>query len=253
VLDFEPWAVRLDARDLARGVGALGTLRGEQLEVSIGDTLGVRGRVALESNDVEIFGRRYLIEPTDSGPSGVVFDGTTDPLVNLRMTYQFPDLQLRVDASGRLSQIERPRFSSDPGGYTQDQLFAFFLGAEPSTEPGNPGRDQAREAVAGASTRLLSGLLGKQINKVLPVKVDSLSCEPAPATTATTTASGSCTVGKWLSQQLYLSYRQHLQPRSDENTGDAQVQFRLGSRFLLEGTGGDRGYYGADLLWRHRW
>lgn len=253
VLDVQPWAVRLDARDLARGIGALGTLRGDRLEVSIGDTVGLRGRVALESHDVEIFGRRYVIEPTDSGRSGVVFDGTTDPLVNLRMTYQFPDLQLRVDASGRLSQLERPRFSSDPGGYTQDQLFAFFLGAEPSTEAGTPSRDQAREAVAGASTRLLSGLIGKQINKVLPVKVDSLSCEPAPATTATTAASGSCTVGKWLSQQLYLSYRQHLQPRADENTGDAQLQFRLGSRFLLEGTGGDRGYYGADLLWRHRW
>jgi hypothetical protein len=163
------------------------------------------------------------------------------------MTHQFPDLTLDVQLSGRASRPERPQLTSDPGGSTYDQLFGFLLGGDPAGDPGS----QTRDAVAGAGTRLVSGKLGRQISKVLPVQVDALSCEPAPA--ATTATSGSCTVGKWLSQRLFLAYRQRLQPRTDENTGDVQLQLRIGDRLLLEGTGGDRGYYGADLLWRHRW
>jgi hypothetical protein len=252
VLDVQTRPIRLAARELAEGVGLTGTLQSDDLELSIGDSIGLTGVVQIESDDVEILGRRYLVEPTRAGPSGLTFDGTIDPQVKIAMSYAFPDLTLHVDVSGRLRKLDPLRFSSDPPGlYTQDQLFGFFVGGEPSTDAGSPTRDQAREAVAGAGTRWLSARLGKQINRVLPVQVDALSCEPDPAATAA--ASGSCTVGKWLSRRLYLAYRQRLQPRPDENTGDVQVQFRVGHQVLIQGTGGDRGYYGADLLWRHRW
>ncbi|MGH2899053.1 MAG: translocation/assembly module TamB domain-containing protein, partial [Solirubrobacteraceae bacterium] len=85
----------------------------------------------------------------------------------------------------------------------------------------------------------------------LPVKLDAISCEPA--TSASATAGGSCTFGKWLSERLFVAYRQHVGGSNDENTGDVQVQYRLGRKVLIEGSGGDRGHIGADLLYRHRW
>jgi hypothetical protein len=252
VLDVRTGPIRFEARELAEGVGATGALQTEHLQLSIGDTIGLTGAVQIESDDVEILGRRYLVEPTRGGPSGLAFDGTIDPRVQIAMSYAFSELTLHVDVSGRLSKLDPPRFSSDPpGAYTQDQLFGFFLGGEPSTDAGSQTRDQAREAVAGVGARYASAKLGKQLTRVLPVKFDALSCEPDPAATAVT--SGSCTVGKWLSQRLFIAYRQHLQPRPDENNGDVQLQVRMGRELLLQGTGGDRGYYGADLLWRHRW
>jgi hypothetical protein len=104
---------------------------------------------------------------------------------------------------------------------------------------------------------LLSAKIGAQLNRVLPreLKLD-LSCELDP--TATTTTLGSCTAGwwvsiPWLKQRAYLAYRYRRQPRPDENADEAQLQFRLPRGFLLQGSGGDRGYLDADLLWRHRW
>ena len=102
--------------------------------------------------------------------------------------------------------------------------------------------------MTGAGALVASSKLGRQINKVLPIKVDALSCEPS-----TTATSASCTVGKWLSQRLFLAYRQHLVPRGDESSRDAQVQIRMGRKVLIEGTAGEGERYGADLLWRHRW
>jgi hypothetical protein len=182
-----------------------------------------------------------------------VFDGTTDPLLDARISHHFPDLLLRVDMRSRVSKLERPTFSSDAGFYTENQLFSFFLGSEPgggaSSQASSQTPDVAGGAVAGIVTRWATGQFGSELNKVLPI--DTLSCEPDP--TATTVTIGSCTVGTRIFEHLFISYRRRLQPRVDENTGDVDVQLRMGDRLLFEGTAGDRVVLGADLLWRHRW
>jgi hypothetical protein len=216
----------------------------------------VVGLVQLDSDDVEVFGRRYTVEPTRDGPSGLIFDGTLDPRIQIAMSYQFPDLTLHVDLSGRVSKPDPPRFSSDPPGlYTQDQLFGFFVGGEPSTDAASQTRDPTREAVAGGSTRFVTGKLGQQLNKVLPGKLKlDFSCEPDPsATIATTSTLGQCNAGNRLSQRVYFVVRRRVQPQPDENADEAQLQVRIGRELLFQATGGDRGYLDLDLLWRHRW
>ncbi|HEX2687654.1 MAG TPA: translocation/assembly module TamB domain-containing protein, partial [Kofleriaceae bacterium] len=235
---------RLDAPDVVDsvGLGIKGMFSSAAgLTVSIGDTVGVRGSVVIDRADVDLLGRRYLIEQRTSF---LEFDGTTDPDLHVEMSHQFSALTLNVKLRGRPRHLEKPTFSSEPAGYSQDQLFGFFVGGEPGGDPSS----QTREALKGAVALGLSGKLGREITRRLPIKVDALSCEPA-----TTVTSASCTVGKWLSQQLFLAYRQHLEALPDENTNDVQVQYRFGRKVLIEGTGGDRGHYGADFLWRHRW
>jgi autotransporter translocation and assembly factor TamB len=179
-------------------------------------------------------------------PSGLIFDGSAEPRIDIRMSHQFPELALDVAIAGPASSPDL-KLSGEPGGYTYDQLFGFFLGGEPGGEAGA----QTRDAVAGAGARWVSGKLGRRISKVLPVKIDAISCEPSPSASAT--SGGSCTFGKWLSERLFVAYRQHLGGASNENTGDVQVQLRMGRKVLMEASGGDRGHYGADLLYRHRW
>jgi hypothetical protein len=257
VLEIDAPAIHLDAPQLAEGIGLTGTLQTERLEVSIGDTVGVSGKVQIDSDDVEILGRRYLVESTSDGPSGLAFNGTIDPRVALAMSYQFPELTLHVDVSGRLSKLDPPRFSSDPPGlYTQDQLFGFFLGGEPNTDPGSPARDPAREAATGAVAGWLTGKLRGQLNKVLPgeLKLD-FSCDPDPTAPA---GVGACAAGEFvrvpfLKQPVHVAVRRRIQPRPDENVNEAQLQFRLPFKLLFQASGGERGYLDGDLLWRHRW
>jgi hypothetical protein len=244
VLDVDPGEVRVDARQFSDGVGFLGTVRNDRIEVALGDGVGVSGAIVVDSADVDLLGRRYTVEP-----STVVFDGTLDPVLDLHMSHAFPELTLKVDVSGHASQ-PKLQLSSDVSGYSNDALFAFLAGGEPTSDPNSPVRDPARAAVAGSVTRFATGMLGRQINKFLPVDVDTLSCEPDTSSTSST--AGVCTVGKQLSDRLFLAYRRRLQPRPDESADDVQIQYRLGGRALFEATG-DRDHIGADLLWRQRW
>jgi translocation and assembly module TamB len=215
------------------------SVHSDGLAVSVGDGFGVRGRVELDNADADILGRRYAVEP-----GGLTFAGTADPQIDIRMSHQFPDLALDVAIIGSASTPDL-RLSSEPGGYTYDQLFGFFLGGEPGGEAGS----QTSDAVTAGGMRWFSGKVGRRISKVLPVKLDAISCEPATSASA----SGSCTFGKWFSERLFIAYRQHVGGTNDENTGDIQVQYRMGRKVLIEGSGGDRGHIGADLLYRHRW
>ncbi|TMQ18970.1 MAG: hypothetical protein E6J90_19075 [Deltaproteobacteria bacterium] len=261
--------IRIDARDAFDGVSFTARLRSAAqpgacdrstrpppsgpLEVSIGDAIGVRGRIEIQSDDVRILGQPYLVEPTHDGPSSLTFDGTTDPLLDVRVSRQFPDLTLYIDEHSRLSKLEKARLSSDAGGYTENQLMAFVLGRPPSTAPNSePPRDRTQELVAGG-TRFLTGKVRPALNQILPIKVDTVSCELTSASTTSTTTTGSCSVGKWLSDQLFVGYRGRILAPPDENANEVQFQRRLGDSTLFEATGGDRGIIGADLLWRHRW
>ena len=241
-----PWLVanvvlastRLDAGAIAAGVGVQATLHSRnKLAVSIGDTVGVVGDIEIDSADLDLLGRRYDLEPSE-----LRFDGTIDPVLAIHLRHQFPELALNVAITDRASRWKL-QLTSDPGGYSTDQLFGFLIGGE----PGGDSTTQTREAVAGASTRLISGALGQRLSRLLPIRLDAVSCEPA-----TTVTSASCSAGRWLSERLFLSYRRISEPLPDENANGLDLQYRLGHK-SFELSGGDRAHWGGDVLWRHRW
>ena len=61
------------------------------------------------------------------------------------------------------------------------------------------------------------------------------------------------TVGKWLNDDLFVAYR-YSPAVVDEvsNVNEAQIEYRLTKRWSLEGTYGDRGKGGVDILWIRR-
>ncbi|MBL0219118.1 MAG: translocation/assembly module TamB domain-containing protein [Myxococcales bacterium] len=216
-----------------------GIIRGKLTVSADAESIGIVGTVQADRADLDLFGRRYQVEQ-----AAVHFDGTTDPLLDLRIAHDFADVATITTVRGRLSKPDLI-LSSDPGIYSQGQLLGFLLGGEPSGDPSSgSARDQA--TVVGAS--FVANKLGGYVKSALPVDLDVLRYEAATAGT-----SAAVTVGSWLTRSLFVAYRQHLEARVDENSSEGQLEYWLSRRISIEATAGDRGYNGIDLLWRKRY
>ncbi len=211
-------------------------VKASDLKLSYGDEIGLDGYIDMDCGDVELFGRRYQVEL-----GLLAFDGGTDPVLNVSISYAFPDVTTYTDINGRLSEPVL-NMHADPALYTQGQLLGFLLGGDPGGDPSSQARDEAQ--TVGAS--VASAFLSQKLNKVLPVKV-TLRCNAQ-----TSSASAMCTAGKWVSDKLYVGYQQHLDPLPEENTGEIDIQYYLLSHVIVDFAGGDR-TDGLDLLWRKRW
>ncbi|MBA3454927.1 MAG: translocation/assembly module TamB domain-containing protein [Deltaproteobacteria bacterium] len=222
----------------------VGSISG-QVQVSVGDTLGLDGQVGVDTATLVIAGHRYRVEIGQ-----VAFDGTTDALIDFKLAHDFPDVTTYVQASTRLSQIDRvePQFTSEPGIYTQGQLLGFFLGGAPGGDPSK----QTAEAAAGFGASVASTFAGKWLKKVpLVSRVLSrvqIGCKPGAGQ-----SSSSCTAGTWATKKTYVTFEGRIDSRPDENAGQGKVEYYWKPNRTVELTGGDRGFFGLDLLWRHRW
>jgi translocation and assembly module TamB len=215
-----------------------GILRGK-LAISIGDGVGFVGDIEADRGDVDLFGQRYTL---DRG--AVHYDGSPDPLLDISVTHDFPDVTTTTIVQGRLS-APKLTMTSEPAIYSQGQLLGFLLGGEPN---GDPEAGSARQTATDAGASLIGAKLGGYMRKALPVSIDALRYESATAST-----SAAVLVGTWLTRTLFLAYRQHIDALPDENTGEGTLEYWLSRRLVLEGTVGDRNVDGIDLLWRRRW
>ena len=216
-----------------------GLIKGKLEIRADGDTIGILGGIDADSGDLDLFGHRYYVER-----AGVHFDGPIDPLLDVRITHDFPDVTTATEVRGRMSQPEL-NMSSDPGTYSQGQLLGFLLGGDPG---GDPQNSSATDKVTGAGASFVANKLGGYVRSALPIDIDVLRYEAASAN-----SSAAVTVGTWLTHTLYLAYRQHLGARLDENASEGEVAYWLSRRVVVEGTAGDRGVAGVDLLWRKRY
>jgi len=215
-----------------------GLLKGKIEVRADGDSVGLFGSIEADRGDLDLFGRRYYVER-----AGVHFDGSTDPLLDVRITHEFADVTTITEVHGRASQPELV-MQSDPPSYSQGQLLGFLLGGDPG---GDPQTGAAADRVADAGASLIANKLGGYVRGALPIDIDVLRYESASAT-----SSAAVTVGTWISHSLFLAYRQHLGGRPDENTGEGQLEYWLSRRVVIEGVAGDKAV-GADLLWRKRY
>ena len=197
------------------------------------------GTVAAERGVLELFGRRYQV-----ARAAARFDGSTDPMLELRITHDFPGVTTVTEVRGRLSSPELV-MSSSPGTYSQGQLLGFLLGGEPNGEPARGGiRDRATDV--GAS--LIANAIGGYVRDALPVDLDVLRYEAASET-----ESAAIAVGTWLTRTLFIAYLRRLDARPNENSNQGEIQYWISRRVMVEGVFGDRGYNGIDLLWHKRY
>lgn len=217
-----------------------GFVKGKVSITSDGQAIGIVGAIdASDRGELELFGRRYLVER-----AGIRFDGSTDPLLDIRISYDFPEVTTVTEVRGRLSKPDL-RMSSNPGTYSQGQLLGFLLGGEPN---GDPESSSFKDAATSAGTSFVANKIGGYVKGALPIDVDVLKYE-----TASASSSAAIKVGTWLTRSLFVAYRRRLDARPDENTGEGQVEYWLTRRIMVEGVTGDRGVSGLDILWRRRY
>jgi TamB, inner membrane protein subunit of TAM complex len=203
-----------------------------------GEAIAMYGGIEAERGDLDLFGRRYQLDH-----AAVNFDGSLDPLLDIRITYDFPEVTTATQVRGRLSKPDLV-MTSDPGTYSQGQLLGFLLGGEPGGDP-QSGPLQSQVATAGES--LVANQIGGYLKKALPINLDVLRYEAATATSGP-----AVTVGTWLTPSLFLAYRQHLGSRPDENLEEGELEYWLSRRVILQGTAGAI-TQSVDLLWRKRY
>ncbi len=215
-----------------------GQVRGK-LTLSVGDeAVALDGAIEAIQGDVVLFDRRYRIDRGE-----IRFDGSDDPRVDVVLVHAFPQLALHVNLRGRLSKPKLD-LSSDPASYTQGQLLGFLFGASPGGDPGN----ETRDAATMVASSLVSAKVGRFVHEYLPVRLDTIRFD-AP----TASEGASLTVGKWIARKLYVAYRRRLQTLVEQNAGQAEVEYWLSPRIVVEGVAGDRGYHDLDLTWVNRW
>lgn len=216
-----------------------GLVKGKLTVSADAESVGIVGTVEAERGLLELFGRRYEVER-----ASVRFDGSTDPIVDVRITHDFPEVTTVTQVRGRLSEPEL-QMTSNPGTYSQGQLLGFLLGGEPNGPPESGSvRDQATDV--GAS--IIANKIGGYVRGALPIDLDVLRYEAANAS-----ESAAVTVGTWLTRSLFLAYQRRIDARPDENSNQGEIQYWLSRRVMVEGVVGDRGYNGVDLLWRKRY
>ncbi|MEZ4367946.1 MAG: translocation/assembly module TamB domain-containing protein [Kofleriaceae bacterium] len=215
-----------------------GVVRGRLVATVGEDAIAIDGDIRAERAELDLFDRRYRVERAE-----VHFDGSDDPVLDVVVTHDFPTLSLRVAVGGRLS-APTLRLTSDPPSYSEGQLLSFLLGGAPGAEPGS----ELRDAATGVASSLLSQKISGYVSPYLPIDLDVLKFEAA-----TSSSSAAFTVGKWLTRRLFLAYRQRVEARPDQNSGEAEVEYWLGRRVVLEGVVGDEGIHGLDLVWTRRW
>ncbi|MGE3546038.1 MAG: translocation/assembly module TamB domain-containing protein [Kofleriaceae bacterium] len=203
------------------------------------NAIGMTGSITADTGDLDLFDRRYRIDR-----AVVRFDGTIDPRLDIRISHTFPDVTTFTTVRGRLSDPEL-ELTSSPGSYSQSQLLGFLLGGEPD---GAPSSGSARDKAAAIGTSLIANQLTGYVRKALPFDIDVIKYEAA-----TVGNSASITVGTWLTHTLFFAFRQHLDARPNENTGEGVLQYWITRQLEIEATAGDRNYDGLDLLWRKRW
>jgi translocation and assembly module TamB len=216
---------------------ARAVVRGELRVTLDGDDVAVVGAIEADRGSLDLFGRRYDVER-----ASVRFDGSTDPVLDVRISRDIRDVTTYTEIRGRLSDPELI-LTSTPATYSQGQLLGFLLGGEPD---GTPGDATDRATAAGAS--YLANRLGGYVRRALPIDLDVLRYEAATAT-----SSAAVTVGTWITRNLFLAYRRRLDARPDENTGEGELEYWIRRRVVLEAVFGDRNVNGLDLLWRRRY
>lgn len=210
------------------------------LTLDIADTMAIDGSLFASNADVDLLDRRYIVDR-----AAVHFDGSSDPMLDIALRYDFPDTTLYAKIGGRASKPDLA-LSSSPAIYTPDQLFGFFVGGAPGGEISKA--TAATSAAAGAA----SSMVNVVVNRLLPASLRGNVRLRYEAATATSSAA--VVVGLWLTRRLFVAGRSRSAPlQIVENGSEGDLEWWIGGNWMFQGTFGNRSVGGADLLWRYDW
>ncbi len=201
---------------------------------------GLRGRVWVPDGTLILFERIYRIDRAD-----VVLDGRDppNPRLDIRLVHDFLDIgvEFTVRVSG-FAEEPRVEFSSSPARFSDSELLQIFLGTHPS-ELGQTDERSPEDQAAGAALGFLAGPIQQELRKALPL--DTLDVDVSEQGVS------NVALGKWITREVFVAYRQNFQATSIENDFEAIVKYRFLPGWMAEAVLGQI-RNDLDILWTRR-
>jgi hypothetical protein len=207
----------------------------------IGGATAIEGTVEGQRGWVVLQGQRYQVERAQ-----VRFGGEIPPNPNLdvRLSHQFPEDTIYIDVTGSVSKLTLS-FSSESGRYGQDELFAAFLSGNAPGDSGGSGvsKSGAESAAVGILANQVAG-----VARQAGLPVDVLRFSSDEESEGQGTGPNVVTVGKWLTDRLFVAFRYRSTTDGNKNQAEGQFQHFFTRDWMWEGVAGAR-ENSIDLLW----
>ncbi len=221
-------------------------LRGELDLVVRNSDVSLNGSAEASTGWIDLLGQRYLVDH-----ARVAFGGDpVNPDLDIRIIRRLREARIIVDVRGTGS---RPRLDlhSDPPIYDRSQILGIILSGDPAGQRvSDRGLDQK---VVGAVSGLVLGKLKDTIAPKLPIDLIHVQ---TGSTGYTGLAQTRIEVGKYLTENLYVSYVHQFgqpTPNTVSNANEAHVEYRFKRDYEIDTSFGDAGAGGVDLYWIHRY
>jgi autotransporter translocation and assembly factor TamB len=182
-----------------------------------------------------------------SGATLGLHAGDTSPSIDARAFKTYRSLVLRALVTGTLANL-RVTLSSEPGGFTQEQLLQFALGQNPDLMDSG-SRSSLRTSVAGAAANVTLKKLFPKLGSLVVIGLDEVGDASAPVTRYS--------LGHWFSENVFVTVRHRTTIDVTQNSNELFLQWRLPFRGVMfevaAGDGGETGTASADLVKIWRW
>jgi translocation and assembly module TamB len=181
------------------------------------------------------YGKRFTVER-----GHVTFTGTPEPnpMLDVIVTQQVSDYLLSIHVTGRAQQPTLV-LSSTPELPQTDILSLIVLGRTTDRLT-----QSERNSLGDAAQQLAGGVIAGELEKTLgkALGLDTIEINPAAQL-----GSGSFAVGRYVTQDLFLSLGREFGQESGTNVG---LEYSINRRLKVRGSSSDQGETAIDFFWR---
>jgi translocation and assembly module TamB len=206
----------------------------------------VSGTVVIRRGHIMINDQRFEFDR-----ARIMFDGSEEinPGLDIQISHEYPEVTAIVEVHGTLKHPEL-RFTSDPPIYDQSGVIGLIMTG--GAVGGDPSASQFN--AEAAVTNALLGALADNIAPALGLDVLRIGGQQAQSDTgAQGDTDTRVEVGKYLSPRVYLSFVHVFGAPENDNTNEAQVEYRMTRHWVMQTAFGDAGVGGVDFLWTYRY
>jgi autotransporter translocation and assembly factor TamB len=208
--------------------------------------LALKGAISVRNGHINIQSNRFDIDR-----AVLTWNGDPDhldPNLDIRLVHQFPEATVTLQLRGTPKK-PKLELTSDPE-LDPAQMVSLILTGQMAGAP-SAGKFDPTAAIS-------SMVLGRIADKLAPqLGVDVIRVGQRQQTDETGNVSGetdtSVEVGKYISERVYLSYVHVFGAGEHQNSNEANVEYRITRRWLLQTAFGDAGVGGLDLFWTYRY
>jgi autotransporter translocation and assembly factor TamB len=188
------------------------------------------------------YGKKFTVQE-----GKVVFPGTEEinPFLDVWVTHTVSEYDVSIKVGGKAHQPTLT-LSSVPE-LPQADIMALLVFGKTTDRLTN----SEQSSMVNQAQQLVGGVVAGELEKALgkPLGLDTIDVEAGKEA-----GTGSVSVGRYVTQDIFLSYERDLGTKSgNTNKGGNTVgiEYSINRRLKLKGSGSDTGESALDLLWRH--